>query len=312
MTALGYGHRENTRPNRKEENEEPSCRSLVAGHQKRHGHALADSERKSGTSLTSNNYVCTDILGGISAHDSLETLPITFAAMDTMPSLTRLFQQETKHSKTENSSQKSQKQAQTFCQDRAQNNWQLPTAAHSSGAQQHSRQESQCSVIPHLGTDDLEVRCFQADHFEVHPGDTQSDTMRQNQLYHTGQQNQNYGNFSTSMSNTIGGLTMAEKNPPFWGQNDLGIFMQCSSVAGDTTRDGIFQLLNSMRLSLESQQAIHDWDSSMGLKRNHSKTTGATSRSRTNLQDSLELVKKPNNTKQKCHGSHLFCGCCIS
>ena len=42
---------------------------------------------------------------------------------------------------------------------------------------------------------------------------------------------------------------------------------------------------SSMKASQDAQQSIHDWDRKMGLRRSHSKTMRASSRSRKKLQE---------------------------
>lgn len=66
-----------------------------------------------------------------------------------------------------------------------------------------------------------------------------------------------------------------------------------SLVPSSEIKGAIEAFTSSMTKSIESQQAIHDWDRKMGLKRSHSKTMRLSMRSRKRLKIMLkkELVK---------------------
>lgn len=54
-------------------------------------------------------------------------------------------------------------------------------------------------------------------------------------------------------------------------------------------------LIDAMNRTEESQQDIHDWDRSMGLRRSHSSTMRATGRSRRKLQDAVRAMISKGN-----------------
>jgi len=59
-------------------------------------------------------------------------------------------------------------------------------------------------------------------------------------------------------------------------------------IDADKLKESIEKFTKAMELSQKSQQAIHDWDRKMGLKRSHSKTMRQSSRSRKKLKTSLK------------------------
>jgi hypothetical protein len=60
---------------------------------------------------------------------------------------------------------------------------------------------------------------------------------------------------------------------------------KCSPAEVKTTMQGF---ASAMEVSQKSQQAIHDWDKKMGLKRSHSKTMRLSARSRKKLRASFK------------------------
>jgi hypothetical protein len=64
------------------------------------------------------------------------------------------------------------------------------------------------------------------------------------------------------------------------------------SIPTETVHGQLSRFVTSMENSAKSQQVIHDWDRTMGLKRSHSKTMRLTMRSRKKLR---QLLKKDVN-----------------
>ena len=297
-TTTGDGYRDFNRFSGKEKKEESFSPSLVVGHRHRYKHGFSRKELKSETKFSSSQDISTDICGEVNAqairHDSLddsfEPLPIKFNKINITALSSRLFQQQqVKRRKIEISSQK---QAVGIRQDRTQQKGELSISTHGTGAQEYNQQENQSPAIPLLGAveftrDDLEAHCFQAAHFKVNPADMQVRTRCQTRLHCANHQEKQHKNFNLCLSNCMGGTAMTEGRPTFEGQKDIDISMHCSPMTGGT----IIKLLNNMKLSRESQQALHDWDKSMGLRKSHSKTMRASSRSRKKLQEMLESLR---------------------
>jgi len=117
------------------------------------------------------------------------------------------------------------------------------------------------------------------------------------------------GHFNSSITNfdSCNVFQQYQSNADF---HDLGKMGDSSFLfKGDsktfTTRPisfagGMVQLLSCMELSQESQEAIYDWDRSMGLRRSHSKTMRASARSRKKLQQmqgSVGLILRQHRAK---------------
>ena len=69
-----------------------------------------------------------------------------------------------------------------------------------------------------------------------------------------------------------------------------------NSSATEQVRNHIVSLEHTMEKSQGSQQAIHDWDRKMGLKRSHSKTMRLSSRSRKKIRNILKKEMLHVNT----------------
>lgn len=69
-----------------------------------------------------------------------------------------------------------------------------------------------------------------------------------------------------------------------------GPILECNftSLAASELKEMLEALTESMLSSQKSQQAIHDWDKKMGLKRSHSKTMRLTMRSRKKLKTMMK------------------------